>query len=187
MVKTVRTPIGALCSKEWSRIPYVRDEQRFMQKWQIAVYADVPLQLSKGGLDLGGVKRHSPSRKPLVMLLAAELRETCHKALLYLVQQEKPKPPASGARAKAERSPQGKPLVLLAVEEGETDRSPAAYRAPLRRALIDDKPNSVRVVVCATDYEALNAASSICRHPCRRGAQWVGLDGPHPLPGQNPQ
>lgn len=33
MLQTVRTPVGAFCSKEWSRIPYALDEHRFMQKW----------------------------------------------------------------------------------------------------------------------------------------------------------
>jgi len=37
MLQTVRTPVGAFCSKEWSRIPYALDEHRFMQKWQSAV------------------------------------------------------------------------------------------------------------------------------------------------------
>jgi len=46
MLQTVRTPVGAFCSKEWSRIPYALHEQRFMQKWQTGVCANVPLQLS---------------------------------------------------------------------------------------------------------------------------------------------
>ena len=33
--------------------------------------------------------------------------------------------------------------------------SPAAYRAPLRQALIDDNNGHVNVVVCEADYRAL--------------------------------
>ena len=46
-------------------------------------------------------------------------------------------------------------LVLLPVKEGETDKSPVAYRAPLRQALIDDNTGHVNVVVCEADYSAL--------------------------------
>jgi hypothetical protein len=42
-------------------------------------------------------------------------------------------------------------------EKDETDHSPAAYRAPLRQALIDDNIGRVNVVVCAADYRALKA------------------------------
>jgi hypothetical protein len=49
----------------------------------------------------------------------------------------------------------GQTLVLLPVKEGETDTSPAAYIAPLRRALIDDNRRHVNVVVCERDYRAL--------------------------------
>ena len=46
-------------------------------------------------------------------------------------------------------------LVLLPVKETETDESPAAYRAPLRQALIDDNTGHVNVVVLEADYRAL--------------------------------
>jgi len=49
----------------------------------------------------------------------------------------------------------GQALVLLPIGEGETDESPAAYRAPLRQALIDDNAGHVNVVVCEADYRAL--------------------------------
>ena len=49
----------------------------------------------------------------------------------------------------------GQALVLLPVKEVETDDSSAAYRAPLRQALIDDNAGHVNVVVCETDYRAL--------------------------------
>ena len=49
----------------------------------------------------------------------------------------------------------GQALVLLPVKEGETHESPAAYRAPLRQALIDDNAGHVNVVVCEPDYRAL--------------------------------
>jgi hypothetical protein len=49
----------------------------------------------------------------------------------------------------------GQALVLLPVKEVETDESPAAYRAPLRQALIDDNTGNVNVVVCEADYRAL--------------------------------
>ena len=45
--------------------------------------------------------------------------------------------------------------MLLPIQEGETDESPAAYRAPLRQALIDDNAGHVNVVVCEADYRAL--------------------------------
>jgi len=46
-------------------------------------------------------------------------------------------------------------LVLLPLQNGETDDSPVAYRAPLRRALIDDNTGHVNIVVCEADYKAL--------------------------------
>jgi hypothetical protein len=49
----------------------------------------------------------------------------------------------------------GRALVLLPIRPGETDESPVAYRAPLRRALIDDNTGHVNIVVCELDYEAL--------------------------------
>ena len=49
----------------------------------------------------------------------------------------------------------GQAAVLLPIKEGETDQSPAAYRAPLRRALIDDNAGHVIVVLCEADYRAL--------------------------------
>ena len=49
----------------------------------------------------------------------------------------------------------GQAAVLLPIKEGETDRSPAAYRAPLRQALIDDNTGHVNVIVCEADYKAL--------------------------------
>ena len=42
-----------------------------------------------------------------------------------------------------------------AQKEDETDESPVAYRAPLRRALIDDNAGHVNVVVCEEDFRAL--------------------------------
>jgi hypothetical protein len=45
--------------------------------------------------------------------------------------------------------------VLLPVKNGETDRSPAAYLAPLREALIDKNKRHVNVVACEADYRAL--------------------------------
>ena len=44
----------------------------------------------------------------------------------------------------------GQALVLLPVKEEETDESPVAYRAPLRKALIDDNAGHVNIVVCET-------------------------------------
>jgi len=41
------------------------------------------------------------------------------------------------------------------MKERETDESPAAYRAPLRQALIDDNTGHVNVVVLEADYRAL--------------------------------
>jgi len=38
-------------------------------------------------------------------------------------------------------------LVLLPIKKDETDESPAAYRAPLRQALIDDNTGHVNIVV----------------------------------------
>ena len=49
----------------------------------------------------------------------------------------------------------GQALVLLPVKETETAESPAAYRAPLRQALIDDNTGHVNVVVLEADYRAL--------------------------------
>ena len=49
----------------------------------------------------------------------------------------------------------GEALVLLPVKEVETDELPAAYRAPLRRALIDDNAGHVNVIVCEADDRAL--------------------------------
>ena len=49
----------------------------------------------------------------------------------------------------------GQAMVLLPPKAGETDQSPVAYRAPLRRALIDDNAGHVNVVVCEADYLAL--------------------------------
>ena len=45
--------------------------------------------------------------------------------------------------------------MLLPLQNGETDDSPVAYRAPLRRALIDDNTGHVNIVVCEADYKAL--------------------------------
>ena len=45
--------------------------------------------------------------------------------------------------------------MLLPPNDGETDASPVAYRAPLRQALIDDNPRHVNVVVTEVDYRAL--------------------------------
>jgi hypothetical protein len=55
----------------------------------------------------------------------------------------------------------GEALVLLPVKDGETENSPAAYLAPLRRALIEDNRRHVNVVVCETDYRALTHPSEI--------------------------
>lgn len=49
----------------------------------------------------------------------------------------------------------GHALVPLPVQEGETDESSAAYRAPLRQALIDDNEGHVNLVVCEQDFNAL--------------------------------
>jgi hypothetical protein len=46
-------------------------------------------------------------------------------------------------------------LALLPVKEGETDESSAAYRAPLRQALIDDNERHVNLIVCEEDFNAL--------------------------------
>jgi hypothetical protein len=49
----------------------------------------------------------------------------------------------------------GQAFVLLPLKAGETERSPAGYIAPLRKALIDDNQLHVNVVVCDEDYRAL--------------------------------
>jgi hypothetical protein len=49
----------------------------------------------------------------------------------------------------------GQALVLLPIQEGETDDSPVSYRAPFRQALIDDNTGHVNLVVCEADYKAL--------------------------------
>jgi hypothetical protein len=49
----------------------------------------------------------------------------------------------------------GQAAVLLPPKEGETAESPAAYRAPLRQALIDKNTGHVNVVVCENDFRAL--------------------------------
>ncbi len=49
----------------------------------------------------------------------------------------------------------GQALVLLPIQEAETDDSPVAYRAPLRQALVDDNTGHVNIVVCEVDYKAL--------------------------------
>lgn len=49
----------------------------------------------------------------------------------------------------------GQAMVLLPPKGGETDKSPAAYLAPLRQALLDKNTGHVNVVVCESDYAAL--------------------------------
>jgi len=41
------------------------------------------------------------------------------------------------------------------MSEGDSDKSPVAYRSPLRQALLDDNTGHVNLVVCEADYEAL--------------------------------
>jgi hypothetical protein len=117
-------------------------------------FAPTAIAAFEGGLDLGGCETTLPKSQTVghVPRGRAAGDEHAHKALLYVAEQEKPRVWLQGKRGAL--TP-GQALVLLAVEEGEMDQSPAAYRTPLRRALIDDKPDSVRVVLCATDYEAL--------------------------------
>jgi hypothetical protein len=45
----------------------------------------------------------------------------------------------------------GQGFVLLPPKQGEDDRSPAGYLAPLRQALIDNNKRHVNVVVCESD------------------------------------
>ena len=59
----------------------------------------------------------------------------------------------------------GQAAVLLPPKEGETDESPIAYRAPLRKALIDDNAGHVNVMVCETDYRALKRGIEHLRPP----------------------
>ena len=61
----------------------------------------------------------------------------------------------SGCRVRGGAHTPGQALVLLPLQNGETDDSPVAYRAPLRRALIDDNTGHVNIVVCEADYKAL--------------------------------
>jgi len=49
----------------------------------------------------------------------------------------------------------GQAFVLLPITKGETEDSPAGYRAPLRQALVDDNTDHVNLLVCETDYKAL--------------------------------
>jgi hypothetical protein len=49
----------------------------------------------------------------------------------------------------------GQAMVLLPSKKGETAKSPAAYLAPLRQALIDKNRGQVNVVVSESDYRAL--------------------------------
>jgi hypothetical protein len=49
----------------------------------------------------------------------------------------------------------GQAFVLLPIQPGETENSPAGYRAPLRQALIDDNTGHVNLLVCEADYKAL--------------------------------
>ena len=49
----------------------------------------------------------------------------------------------------------GQAFVFLPITEGETEDSPAGYRAPLRQALIDDNTGHVNILVCEGDYKAL--------------------------------
>jgi hypothetical protein len=49
----------------------------------------------------------------------------------------------------------GEALVLLPVQEGETEDSQAGYVTDLRTALIDDNHGFINVVVCENDYRAL--------------------------------
>src|SRR5262245_37781661 len=66
----------------------------------------------------------------------------------------------------------GQAFVLLPIAEGETEDSPAGYRAPLRQALIDDNAGHVNLLVCEADYKALKRGienlppvSSSVKHP----------------------
>ena len=61
----------------------------------------------------------------------------------------------SGCRGRVGGLKAGQAPSAVATEGGETDESPVAYRAPLRRALIDDNAGHVNVVVCEADYRAL--------------------------------
>jgi hypothetical protein len=54
----------------------------------------------------------------------------------------------------------------LPVADGETDSSPAAYLAPLQRALIDDNKRHVNVVVCESDFRVPQATASRLSFPC---------------------
>jgi len=49
----------------------------------------------------------------------------------------------------------GQAFVLLPIQPGETEKSPAGYRASLRQALIDDNTGHVNILVCEADYKAL--------------------------------
>jgi hypothetical protein len=48
----------------------------------------------------------------------------------------------------------GQAMVLSPPKKGETAKSPTAYLAPLRQALIDKNRGRVNVVVCESDYRA---------------------------------
>ena len=55
----------------------------------------------------------------------------------------------------------GQAAVLLPIKEGETDQSPAAYRAPLRQALIDDNTGHVMSSCAKRTTRRSTEASSI--------------------------
>ena len=59
----------------------------------------------------------------------------------------------------------GEAAVLLPPKEREPAESPAAYRAPLRKALIDNNTGHVNVVVCESDYHALRRGIGYLRPP----------------------
>ena len=49
----------------------------------------------------------------------------------------------------------GQVAVLLLPKKARPTSPPSPYRAPLRRALIDDNAGHVNVVVCEEDFRAL--------------------------------
>jgi hypothetical protein len=49
----------------------------------------------------------------------------------------------------------GQAMVLLPLREGENENSLAGYFAPLRQVLIDKNERHVNVIVCESDYRAL--------------------------------
>jgi hypothetical protein len=81
----------------------------------------------------------------------------------------------------------GQAMVLLNPKKGEEEDAPAAYRSPLRQALVDENNGHVTFVVCESDYRALKRGIehlplvilSACKHFGRwfgwgRGAVWTG-------------